>query len=1030
MVFLSTVFRPTVVSLYILTAFCASPEVRAYTAENTLEFPGGVQTVANVVGSGSDADRTSGIERVFAAVLQTEPHRAAYVKTNPVREDLISYLNDYDALQEFLKKESLSPADWKPGDSLETAFPLTGSRREIERTRRLLSFFGIRCEPAKAGPDEVEIRCDPHPARRSTLFRALRLVPDGASEIHLSLRSERLPMILDESRWSRILSSHGPGPRMQDFARKPEAMRLYLALQSCSIEARQALADSVDSGQLLRSAEALSLFGASLRFENGQLVFPGSAQAWTGVVGPPARALNNLLSGGGIPLLLYNAVAAAPPEVQRQLTATAETLEDYYRILKPYASGSFPGTVGTAVGEDLPRIFRLLAAGPGGLVFDLDGRFLRAYLRTLDSQAAEGPGPVPASPKLISVLLPRPGISPYATTSRAGTLEFFRHIATAHREWLSEECIELLTKNPEQAPAILDVIGDLAPSPALLSSYLRYCAKIARPDMNGWDQNRARTSQATFFLISLLRREGALSQQQAEEFLAGTLRAFDSENEAAFASETAGFLSAKLIPEIARGNPNSGDALLDALSGLHAPQAVVYRGRRFMLDRSTRNLRRMKDALDTQAHTPLPVLLHIYARLRALPAAGDPEEMRQISEELNLVRTAERIPGLTGQTDGAAQIDVDALKRAVSTGNAKKGRGAPRARADEIAALLHTELGITLLTYCYAYGADPETNVLAFDPNFVRKHRFYPKGSIRSTWLRARYAQDELEGGYMEGSLAGIEFELMRLKMEQSRQDFGTAWDSGLAPSILFGIKRVRPELRTNRAQEYVALATGLGRRLAELPQTSPALNAWIAGTLAPLISARRLEQMRAPSGAAFLSRSELFLLGQAYYAAGEWRSGACPDADLCSAAGRLDEIVPNRESVEYNDFYHEVAQYGVLLHHRIGLSRLSFDGLDSYERLEKGLRAESLYDRICDLKIRIAELNHALGIPAALGEAEASLALQHILEASPASSGSWKHVIAQIDGITRQAAQGWIDELLTRESLSTRLNEIGAPGR
>ncbi len=41
---------------------------------------------------------------------------------------------------------------------------------------------------------------------------------------------------------------------------------------------------------------------------------------------------------------------------------------------------------------------------------------------------------------------------------------------------------------------------------------------------------------------------------------------------------------------------------------------------------------------------------------------------------------------------------------------------------------------------------------------------------------------------------------------------------------------------------------------------------------------------------------------------------------------------------------------------------------IDSYERLEKTLGLQYLYDRMCDLKIRIAELNYALGLACRLG--------------------------------------------------------------
>ena len=86
----------------------------------------------------------------------------------------------------------------------------------------------------------------------------------------------------------------------------------------------------------------------------------------------------------------------------------------------------------------------------------------------------------------------------------------------------------------------------------------------------------------------------------------------------------------------------------------------------------------------------------------------------------------------------------------------------------------------------------------------------------------------------------------------------------------------------------------------------------------------------------------------------------------------------------------------GTLLRRRLGLSQLSLDRLDSYEGLERSMRMDILYERICDLKIRLAELNYSLGLPARIGELESELALrdEQLLRELPAQDVSGRRTV------------------------------------
>ena len=1039
----------------LISAFSIPPaagQVKEATAGSSLAVPGGLSTVADIIGlDDSSPDSTPGIERIFSSLLELERLPGGIYGKHVLRSNLISYLKQYSQFLQYLREKGLVlPAPNSP-DVQKINFSLTGNRLDLEKTGKLLSFFGIECRVRTGHMGEtadIEIKKNRSASKHALLYKILRinLADPDLREIHISLRTDRIRMILDDRRWERILSQKDSNALFQQFVENPDAMRLYLAFSSCSRSAREELADSVEPAQLLKSAEALFLLGSDLKFEKGTVVLPGSRQAWAGLPGSPAFSVNALLSCGGAPLLLYSSLSSAPISVQKYLTASPERLRSYFEILKPYAPAGLDGSLAAAAGQELQRMFRLSTVTPAGLGLALDERISNLLLRWMaPGQPADfGAGSVLLTPKILARLLPCPRTSPYVQTSRANILEFFRYFEDALPGSLSAESIESLIKTPEEDPVFLDIIGDLNPDPALLSKYLRYCAKTASSGAQGWNMNRTRTSQSIFFLLSALRREGGISQEAANRLLNDALEAFRPVEEGLFAFKAAEFLTAELMPEVSRNPHGSRDALLSALSGNKPPRRIIYNGRGISFDLSARKYRDMEETIGSQSHTPISTLLDIYALLKQMESAEGNTwtdgKMRLLSKRLSEIRTAERTPGNSKlKRDTVAQIQVDEIKRELTpSGSWADPQITLAVRARAIAAQIDTELGITLLAYCYAYSAMPDTSVLAFDPNFVRKHQFYLSDSLlKPGWRPSHFAQDEEIGGLMEGSLAGLGFEFTRLQIAQSSQDFGISEDIDIAPSILFGIRQMRSELRTDRSQAYVALATRLGRSLLSLPEMDEPLETWIEGILTSLVSQKRLEEMKRrriqtgpESASGVLSRSELFLLGQAFFNSKEWSPRNCLNQALCPVLEKLYAIVPNFGSMEYNAFQNEVNQYGSLLHSRIGISGFSFDGIDSYERLEKNLRPQYLYDRMCDLKIRIAELNYVMGLPASLGEIEGNLALDEILPpVSQTSAGNWKYTVDKINGLTEEVVLGWINQLIVRGSLSTEIRNPDTPG-
>jgi hypothetical protein len=330
-----------------------------------------------------------------------------------------------------------------------------------------------------------------------------------------------------------------------------------------------------------------------------------------------------------------------------------------------------------------------------------------------------------------------------------------------------------------------------------------------------------------------------------------------------------------------------------------------------------------------------------------------------------------------------------------------------------------------LLAYCYADNATQDTSILAFDPNFVRRQVFYPGPSIQSAlWRRAYVTQDEAGASLMTGSIAGLGDELSRLETLQSGRSFGTQ-GAGLVPTLLSGIRAVPSSRRSDRAQEYVALSVRLGLELVLRASGNAPLAAWLSGHTRTMLGPQRRERLLDwiarpdldPEAQVF-SRSELFLIGRSYLLAG---AGEAPEL-RSPVLERLRAMSPPAGTAEAFQFDSEIQQYGPVQTSRSGIAQPSFAFADSYEALETNVRPNVLFERICDLKIRIAELNYAMGLPAALAGFEAELALKDIVpEHDELNANSWRIALERIARLDTSSVSHWIEEMSRRGYLSER---------
>jgi hypothetical protein len=855
-----------------------------------------------------------------------------------------------------------------------------------------------------------------NPVREHALIYLKQIVKIERFESALPAAS--LPLQGGEHAWRRILRANPDCLLIQKFLENPRALQLYLALDACSQSARSALLSRIEPELLLKSSAALAAFGQDLIFIHGKPAFPGSSRIWQSFLGASDDSgLKVMLERDrGMPLLIYSSLSAAPRSIQEYVTSSTRQLADYYGILRPYNSKNFPDSIAVAAAQDLSRIWRQSTINSGELHLNLDDRMAAAFLRqtgvlpkTIDS------APVNLNPKLIRKLLPIPGISAYAQKSKAGTIEFLQFLQKKRSRMLSENSLAVLMANIDEAPVFLDLIGEIDPDPTLLSNYLRYCRKISDAGTDEWNVNRTRTSQSIFFLIAAFLHQGAISNEAAQNLLGKALNYFDRKTEPEFAESTAEFLSRELIPAIVSFTGNSRDPILSALSGNKDSDAFTAGGKHIQLQR-------MRQIYESQSCNPINDILQFYDLIKKIRNAKSKSEadsfFEKASEILRHFRSSEWTPGgINEDRNGIAQIERTRMRLEDGA-----GRQVSLVQLQKIAGQLHTELSVTLLTYCYAYSGDPRINILIFDPNFVRKHRFADSGPRADfPWTRCHFEQGPMDS-FMAGSLSGLGFEMERLLIAQSNHESASESENRLAAAVLSGIRSIRTDLFSDRGQQYVALTTQLGRSLLSMSTGNDKLRQFAVGSLSQLISQKRLEELNSlldekdPEGGAHaLSPSDLFLLGRLFFDSPASKHD--PDLEDNSALSGLVKIVPPYGSEEYNKFVQEIDQYGIQLGSRIGLFQLSFGTMDSYERLAAGIRPQLLYDRVCDLKIRIAELNYAAQLPAS--EAEIEFALNSIIsQSSQVHAADWKTLVEKINSLSRHDVLKWMNELVAQDTL------------
>lgn len=1026
--------------------------------------PGGLAPLGSILGLDPTALRDTGAAgRVFSAILDTVSSTGDTKQLSRLQSEILDHFRTYDRLLQYMKRKGISPASTDGKGGRQTyVLPLVGDAPATDQTKKFLSFFGIKYSSSQKGGRRAVSLTVSHDLVMQQEQRLLtRLGIDiqarNIRELRFTIGDEILPSIVDANLiQGKILGLQKCDPRrlLAEFIRRTDEMKLYLALERCTEPLRRALLQAFNGKDLIPLTQIVASFGRFLDFKDGRLVLPGT---WESLVGAsrsdPLSFFRMFMENGrGRLVYTYYTLASASPAVQRYFTASSRNLEGLVNLVAPEDSTH---TSMTNWNPEAAWLVRMLAADEQGLILPIDSRF-GPYL--FPSRSDAGRSPLRVSLKDLASLVQPGGKSNPAAAPGAGAslIEFLKFIQEVRPEMLTDAVIDAIMRSPAESPTYLDLIWDVRAPPDLLVPYLATCRNIAQTGNISWNVNRTRTDQSIFFLISAFCREGVIDTQTGQKLLRAALASFAVTEEPVFVNNVSTFLTDMLLPELGKSLQMPADSpglLLEALAGPIERRTFLFNGSPLVQDTHAEQLQRIKGVIGQQHLAAVGELLQAIQLVKKLQGSRERHsdwlqalaaEVRKLPASASAAATSQnKVPSPPGNAYEDLARELEAPSDPIIL------RDYPawvQGVLKQVAAVLHTELGLALLGHCYAYDGSPQTAVLSYDPDFIRKHDFYPhRQPSQPGWTGAALLEEpgNERGGVITGSLAGLQIQLNRLETAASAQSFGR-WGSGkVLPAMLSGMRVIHPQLRTDRAQEYVALSVRLGRELMALCLSAPATDGWCDQHLSALISPLRRNQVadfvtRGDLIGAMeeLSPSELFFLGEAYLAeVGTLPARACRrlcaygcDLDapmkapeiMSPALERLREIIPAAASAESDAFQREVEQYGCSVWQRLGIPDVSLRFCDSYERLQNSALPDFLFDRIIDLKIRLAETGYSAGVPASVGGMVGESALQYLI-ADPASTlvGTWNDLMKEIMRLGPAHQIFWMEELLNRGALS-----------
>jgi tetratricopeptide (TPR) repeat protein len=959
----------------------------------------------------------------------------ACLRDPDLRSKLEYFYDRYPELAEKLRSKGVSGPFELPAENQ----PLSEAAKEA------LKFFGVRSKNGRREIDRGAFE------RRRVILEALggdaEALQTGVATSIL-LRNDEFAVTLGMNHWIRwIHDGQGTKPDhlLLAFVRDSRAMRLYVGISMLPEEAAQEVANGLYTDSNKKDIDDGIYFVAPyLRCtKEGSLHVPGGQQGqlnWQRVLkanpGLPAEALRGLFKrDNGKALYLFAALSSAG-EVG-DLIASTNLFDKFYSTLK---NGPSPS------GRESFDLIDLVS------LMYVDGTRLRlpkaAELLLVGEQSDADP---------ISVLISKLGsVSPGAQIPLVKQLAAIASIERERPDWVStRKAIDVLAQLVSDGHELqLETPLDLRMDWSQVERYLAQIDRLDAISTPSIKQYRTRMFQATFELLRLLSRNGALEDTEKAGILSKILALDPGSDQYAYntlaillefsreAERPAIDPEEQLLSLLARGSQYRLPRMRAIGERSVATNSEIDGTVSYEFDQSSYQGDQIANAMKSLNVTRLGAVVRAVGALSALDKSpSDETALKQLQaavaqfnepEPPPVTKKEKGLPPTPSLNDSVSQLAVPVTPSTLT----------------ELRLRIAPFVGDALLGAVSAavLGAMADHNQKYPELRWKREFDSDP-------WAECRIdvGTRNIQGAITHLSSAVADWQAETLEPGEASETGGTAHISSLvAAMVLNSYHLVDHSIATGRGLEYVARTMDLGEDVLGRCLLSDQA-AWDAvnreqGGLSPY-RARRLRALleggEVRNAITCLSLSELYMLGRRYFQIRLARDSLPALVREPGALGALARIESEatRSTPGTQDgteqLKAEIRQFGILQATRTSLTRLDLRELESYEQALSFETGKRFAERLQDFKLAMARACYRDGLPASLSLSLllARPLLHHVFSTMYIASGGrmypehdWQDFLSKLQGFDQTTLVGFINQLTemsyARPSTSSRWDE------
>ena len=658
-----------------------------------------------------------------------------------------------------------------------------------------------------------------------------------------------VPVLYDQKYW---LSATGRGDKsdfLDAFTADAQLCRLYLGLSHVESPVAEALRKQANPLRLRLSASVLDFYGGMFAIRNGAAVTPGSAKAWSSIVGastanPGAFYEKLMTTDDGWLASYFDAVSRVDnPRTVAYLTQP-DHLKRFYDALRGKVTTPGPARPVFRSSTEimlLTTALRLDANGQAHIPGNLDvwrTLFIKHPHGKYDGKLTRSAGSWRNGDDLMEALF---GLS--RKTADNDPLKIFLAINDVERERAQPLSAELTARLINDFHSYGGQYRIFAESPTLsdasITSYLSLCSEISSNRDTSFRANAAGMLQSSVELWSILQREGAIAPENVDS---------------TFSKATQPFAHVKGETELFGAGRT---ALTTLLTAAHGDSSSSYQAQ--MVELLVGKVKPAENEVPSTAETFLRLfdaqhLISIDALFTASDRAGkgsmDRKLGKAINDQLSRMQETETLHASASREERSSlaqgywsdrhieqerKFDLEALLKG---GDKKDSKNA-----------LTAFLRDTMVGLVYCYYAPPGAEVLLTNPMFVRSHDFIGPESSPALWRTTEVSGSGWptnSGGRLTGSLVTLPYALAQAEQNflSPKKEQALIW-ADLVPQVIMNVTVTRWRNVSGDQIRWVALHIQRGQNLLASAALDSSLEPRVMDSLGRFMTPVELEKLR-----------------------------------------------------------------------------------------------------------------------------------------------------------------------------------------